>query len=120
MKTFFKFFSAIVAVIFFGTGCGTIQGGAGFTSHATVEHYYYQNPQPVYVLPVPGRPDVTTVHVQRWGGDPRIPREEKVTITEYGPTGREVLEQGSAYYNLKAERYHGNTGGRGPTNGYRH
>lgn len=119
MKTFFLFY-AIGAAVFFGTGCGvTIQGGAGFTSHSRVEHYYYQDAQPMYVLPVPGQPDVTTVRVQRWGGDPRIPREEKVTITEYGPTGSEVLEQGSAYYNRQAERAHGNTGGRGPS-GYRH
>lgn len=120
MKTFIQVFFALVAVVFFGTGCGvTIQGGAGFTSHSTVEHYYYQDAQPMYVLPVPGRPDVTTVRVQRVGGDHRLPREEKITITEYGPTGGEELERGSAYYNMKAERYHGNTGGRGPS-GYRH
>ncbi len=119
MNKFFQVFFTFVAVILFGTGCGTIQGGAGFTSHATVEHYYYQNPQPVYVLPVPGRPDVTTVHVRRWGGDPRIPREEKVTITEYGNSGYAELEENSSYYNTQAERYHGNTGGRGPA-GHRH
>lgn len=119
MKTFFLYFFFLGATAFIGAGCVTVQGGAGFTSYATVEHHHYTEARPVYVLPVPGKPDVTTVRVQRWGGDPRIPREEKVTITDYGNSGYAELESNSPYYNAQAERYHGNTGGRGPS-GRRH
>ncbi len=117
MNKFFLYF-LLGATIFVGAGCVTIQGGAGFTSHATVEHHHYTEARPMYVLAVPGKPDVTTVHVQRRGGDPRIPREEKVTITEYG-TGYFELDEDSPYYNSQAERAAGNTGGRGPS-GRRH
>lgn len=118
MKTFFQTFLALVATVFFGVGCGTINVGGGFTSHATVEHYYYQNPQPVYVLPVPGQVDKTVIHARRWGGDPDLPREEKIEILRTSIYDAELVE-GHTYYNMQAERAAGNTGGRGPT-GHRH
>lgn len=123
MNKFLQVFFTVAATVLLTSGCITVNVGGGLSGQADVQKYGQPQPQPQvqqrnYLL-VPGQPDVTKFHIWRKGGDWRIPREEGGTIVHYTPATIEV-EENSAFNNLKAERYHGNTGGRGPTNGYRH
>ena len=121
MNKFLQVFFIFAATVLFTSGCITVNVGGGLSGQADVQKYgqpQSQVQQRNYLL-VPGQPDVTKFHIWRKGGDWRIPREEGGTIVHYTPAVIEV-EENSSYFNTKAENYHGNTGGRGPTNRYRY